>query len=237
MRQPTSVQLLARIKIKQQTGRCILPFGVVSVAIVLWNLATPLLGRCQSPPAAIITVLVYNYVHVPHTTLVAAEREANRILGIAGARVDWIECQTKLKEAEPKDVCRRGWTAEIPGLRLIAGSNKHQDAEFASTAIPVLSTIYYEKIARRAYFENADVGLPVFLGCIVAHELGHILLGDPVHSSTGIMQPEWGHLQFHQAMTGNLLFTRQQATRIRAQGLSLASLRPTADPTSLPSTP
>jgi len=94
MRQPTSVQLLARIKIKQQTGRCILPFGVVSVAIVLWNLATPLLGRCQSPPAAIITVLVYNYVHVPHTTLVAAEREANRILEIAGARVDWIECQT-----------------------------------------------------------------------------------------------------------------------------------------------
>lgn len=128
-----------------------------------------------------------------------------------------------------KDLCQKGWTAQIPGLRLISGTNKFQDAEFASTAIPVLSTIYFEKVARRAHRENA-ANLAVFLGCVVAHELGHLLLGDPGHSATGIMQPQWGHPQMRQALTGNLLFTRQQATRIQAQARMLASLRPSADP-------
>src|ERR1700720_3950007 len=178
--------------------------------------------QSEPAPATTITALVYNYVHVSRATLAAAEREANKILGAAGAQAAWIECLDQPLTLDAKDLCQRGWTAQIPGLRLISGSNKFQDAEFASTAIPVLSTIYYEKIAPRAHRDNADAGIPVFLGCIMAHELGHILLGDPVHSATGIMQAQWGHPQFHQALTGNLLFTRQQATRIQAQTRLLA---------------
>ena len=110
-----------------------------------------------------------------------------------------------------------------------SGSNKHQETEFASTAIPVLTTIYYEHVARRAYREHADASLPLFLGCIMAHKIGHILLGDPMHSAAGIMQPEWGRPQFHQAMKGSLLFNDQEAIRIRAQAHLLASLRPNGD--------
>ncbi|HET6175785.1 MAG TPA: hypothetical protein VFE61_02555 [Candidatus Sulfotelmatobacter sp.] len=237
MRQPSIDRLPARTKIASQTQRFILRFGIAWASMAFWIFAFPIHARCQSRPAATITVLVYNYARVSETTLVAAEHEANRIVGIAGARVDWIECQTPLPEADPKDLCRRGWTAQIPGLRLIRGSNNHQNAEFASTAIPVLITLYYEHVVRRAYREHADAGVPRFLGCIMAHELGHILLSNPVHSATGIMQPEWGHPQFHQAMTGNLLFTGPQAARIRAQAYLLASLRSNADAGLLPSTP
>lgn len=229
MRQPTGDRFPARIKIGQHAQRLVLRFGVASALMAFWIFALTIDSRCQSPPAATITVLVYNYARVSETTLVAAEREANRILGVAGARVDWIECQTPTPETDSKDLCRRGWTAQIPGLRMIRGSNKHRETEFASTAIPVLTTIYYEHVARRAYREHADAGLPLFLGCIMAHELGHILLADPMHSSAGIMQAEWGHPQFHQAMTGNLLFNGQQATRIREQAHLLASLRSDAD--------
>jgi hypothetical protein len=222
MRSPAGHQLLA--------ARTLRP-GVVQVAfgVIFLILSLPLHAQSEPAPAT-ITVLVYDYVHVSHATLAAAEREANKILGAAGARAAWIECLDQPLTLDAKHLCLKGWTAQIPGLRFISGSNKFQDAEFASTAIPVLSTIYYDKIARRAHRDNADAGLPVFLGCIVAHELGHILLGDPVHSPTGIMQPQWGHPQIHQALTGNLLFTRQQATRIQAQARLLASLRPTSDP-------
>jgi len=119
---------------------------------------------------------------------------------------------------------------QTPGLRLISGANKFQNAEFASTAILVFSTIYYEKVARRAHRESADADLPVFLGCVMAHELGHLLLGYPGHSATGIMQPQSGRPQIRQALTGNLVFTRQQAARIQAQARLLAGLRPAADP-------
>jgi hypothetical protein len=200
-------------------------------------LSPSLQAQSEPPPKATIIVLVYNYVHVSPGILVKAEHEANKILAAAGAQAVWIECLDQPLTLDAKDLCLKGWTAQTPGLRFISGSNKFQDAEFASTAIPVLSTIYYEKIARRAHRESANAGLPVFLGCIVAHELGHILLGDPVHSATGIMQPQWGHPQIHQALTGNLLFTRQQATRIQAQARLLASLRPTSDPALPSSTP
>src|ERR1700727_250605 len=123
MRQPNSDRFLARIKIVQRAQRSILRLGVASASMALWIFASPIHARCQSQPAATITVLVYNYAYVSETTVVGAEHEANRILGIAGARVNWIECQTLLPETEPKDLCRRGWTAQIPGLRLIRGSN------------------------------------------------------------------------------------------------------------------
>ena len=237
MRPPTSNQFLARTKIGRHTERFALRLGVASATMAFWIFGWPISAQCQSTPVATITVLVYNYAHVPNTTLTAAELEANRILEIAGARADWIECRTLLPDPEPKDLCRRGWTAQIPGLRLIAGSNKRQEPEFASTAIPVLVTIYYEHVARRAYREDGGEGLPLFLGCIMAHELGHLLLADPAHSATGIMQSEWGHPQFHQAMRGNLLFTGHQAHRIRTQARLLASLRQSADPASRPFTP
>jgi hypothetical protein len=64
----------------------------------------------------------------------------------------------------------------------------------------------------------------------MAHELGHLLLDDPNHSITGIMQPQFGSPQMRQALTGNLLFTRQEATRIQAKARLLASLPPSADP-------
>jgi hypothetical protein len=237
MRSPTGDQLLAA-RTTQHADRRALGSGVVQFAfgvifLILW---LPLRAQSEPAPATTITVLVYNYVHVSHAMLTAAEREANKILAAAGAHAAWIECLDQPLTLDAKQLCLEGWTAQIPGLRFISGSNKLQGAEFASTAIPVLSTIYYDKIARRTHRDNADAFLPVFLGCIVAHELGHILLGDPVHSTTGIMQPQWGQPQIHQALTGNLLFTRQQATRIQAQARLLASLRPTSDP-ALPSIP
>jgi hypothetical protein len=237
MRHPSIGRVLARVNLAPHSGGLIPRLGIVSTLMFLIIFVAPLPGEGRSRPEATITVLIYNYAHVSKATLVAAEREANRILEIAGARVDWMECQTPLPEADPKDLCRRGWTAQTPGLRLIAGSNKHQEAEFASTAIPVLITIYYEHVARRAHREDADANLPLFLGCIVAHELGHILLADPVHSATGIMQPKWGHLQFQQAVRGKLIFTGQQATHIRAQAHLLASLRSTGDSALVPSSP
>jgi hypothetical protein len=190
MRSPAGDQLLAA-RNTQHADRRILHFGVVRVAfgLIFSILSLPLHAQSEPAPATTITVLVYNYVHVLHATLAAAEREANNILGAAGAQAAWIECLDQPLTLDAKHLCLKGWTAQIPGLRFIFGSNKFQDAEFASTAIPVLSTIYYEKIARRARSDNVDADLPVFLGCIMAHELGHILLGDPVHSATGIMQP------------------------------------------------
>jgi hypothetical protein len=58
--------------------------------------------------------------------------------------------------------------------------------------------------------------LRIILGCAIAHELGHLLLGTNSHSGKGIMQRQWESNQFRQLMTGSLLFTTAQAQLMRA---------------------
>jgi hypothetical protein len=138
MRSPAGDHLLAA-RTTQHVDRRTLRPAVVQVAfgVIFLILSLPLHTRSEPAPATTITVLVYNYVHVSHATLAAAEREANKILRAAGAQAAWIECLDQPLAMDAKDLCQKGWTAQIPGLRFISGSNKFQDAEFGSTAIPV----------------------------------------------------------------------------------------------------
>ena len=187
---------------------------------------------CAKETSVTITILLFNYVHVPSATLTAAEGEANQILAEAGAHVDWVHCLDTTLPRDKRELCNGGMTPQTPNLRLISGTNKFQDAEFGYTAIPVLITVYYEKIWRRAHRDNADAELPVMLGCVMAHELGHLLLRAPGHSAKGIMQPQWGSVQIRQALTGRLRFTEQESTRIQSQARLLAGI-PQSVPTAI----
>ena len=174
-----------------------------------------------------ISVLVYNYAEVPHPILATAEREAFRILGAAGVRVVWLDCFEKFHTSESEEPCQGGWSAETPGVRLLSGhvTRMYEDREFGFAAIPVLATVNYKRIADRYGRDDTPGVFPVMLGCLMAHELGHLLLRDPGHSTTGIMQPQWGDEQVRQALTGRLWFTSQQAILIQEHALSLSAFR------------
>jgi predicted HD phosphohydrolase len=55
------------------------------------------------------------------------------------------------------------------------------------------------------------------LACVIAHEIGHLLLGPNSHSPTGIMKAKWSADELRGAGWGRLLFTPQQAELIRAE--------------------
>jgi hypothetical protein len=198
--------------------------GCIVAAATL--LAVSLLGtsaQATNDPPVTITILLYNYAQVPPATLAAAEREANKILATAGAQIDWVHC-LPISAPDASELCRRGWTPQTPGLRLITGANKFQDAQLGYTAIPVLVTVYYEKVLRRAQRDNFPAQLPSLLGCVIAHELGHLLLQAPGHSTRGIMQPQWSAVQIRQALMGTFQFSHEEAVRIQSQARILASL-------------
>jgi alcohol dehydrogenase class IV len=58
------------------------------------------------------------------------------------------------------------------------------------------------------------------LTCVIAHEIGHHLLGPNSHSPTGIMMGIWSPEVLRAAGKGHLLFTPQQAELIRADVLA-----------------
>jgi hypothetical protein len=170
-----------------------------------------------------ITVLVYNNAPAPGDLLAAAKREADRIFSRAGVRVNWFDCS----EGRPdvRGVCHEGWGDTNIGLRVVATPvakprrsphviDHRQEEPLGFVVFPGLASVYYDYRARFAGDELA-LGLPMILGCAIAHELGHLLLGPNRHSDEGIMQPEWSPRQFRLARMRELSFTQEESCVIR----------------------
>lgn len=172
----------------------------------------------ETEPVVPIKVLMYNYARVSSQNLAAAERQANKILAGASVQAIWVDC-LKDNPIESGLLCPNASNPHTPVLRVLPGhvTNQFADSEFGFAQIPVYATISYEHIVRRAERDNEPLEIPILLGTVIAHELGHLLLGDPRHSALGIMQPRWGSDQIHQAWCGRLLFTAEQADLIRAK--------------------
>jgi hypothetical protein len=166
-----------------------------------------------------VTVQIYNYSRASPAIRAGAEREANRILGKAGVRAVWLECPVEPSTVSPQGPCQKAPEATDIRLRVLAApiQNKFQDNVFGFTVHPVLASVYYEYALRRGKSDDAEFAVPIILGCVIAHELGHLLLGSNGHSQTGIMQPRWEPNQVRQLMMGTLLFTTDQSMLMRAQ--------------------
>jgi hypothetical protein len=192
--------------------------------------ATGFAGKSDpmATPDPVIKVLVYNLAQTRLATLTGAEREAGRILSQAGVRASWFECPAGHSDAEAQAVCQNGWGPNNIGLRILVkptiSSNRFQGDHLGFAVFPALASVYYDDKLR---FTGDDVGLglPVILGCFIAHEIGHLLLGSNSHSKQGVMQAEWGERQIHQALAGDLLFTFNQAKLVQTEAHTRMSLQ------------
>ena len=173
----------------------------------------------ENDPSSTITVQIYNYSQASPALLAGAEREAGRILGMAGLRAVWLECPLGRSTTGPQRSCQKAPDATDLRLRVLAApvQNKFQDTVFGFAVHPVLASVYYDYALRRAKSDDAEFETPIILGCAIAHELGHLLLGTNSHSDKGIMQPRWEPNQVRQLMMGTLLFTAEQSNLVREQ--------------------
>ena len=166
-----------------------------------------------------IRVRVNNYTQASPTILAGAEREAGRILGKAGLQTVWLDCPAGHSSVDSLDPCRQPLEATDIALRVLSQStqNKFQDTAFGFAVVPILASVYYDYVAHLARSDDAEFEIPIILGCVIAHEIGHLLLGSNSHSASGIMQGHWERGQIRQAVTSNLLFTPEQAKLIQAE--------------------
>ena len=200
---------------------------VPSLLVVLVCAAALFAGEADSTPT--ITMLVYNNAPAPHDLLRAAEREAERIFSRAGVRVNWFDCSMGHADAASQGTCQEGWGEINIGLRILAKPTApidrstnlidydYRQAEPLGFAIPPgLASVYYDWRARFAGDERTW-GLPMILGCAIAHEVGHLLLGRDRHSKQGVMQPEWDPRQFIAARLRDLFFSEEESGDIRIE--------------------
>jgi hypothetical protein len=195
-------------------------FGVIVGLIGIMRFAFPETAfAAENDPRPTIKIQIYNYSQASPAIMARAEREAGRILGKAGMQAVWLECPVGPSPPGPLGPCEKAPEATDLRLRVLASpiQNKFQDTVFGFTVHPVLASVYYDYALRRAKSDDAEFEIPTILGCTIAHELGHLLLGTNSHSNTGIMQPRWEPNQFRQLMMGTLLFTADQSKLMRVE--------------------
>ena len=177
-----------------------------------------------------VTVLVNDSAHVAPSVLREAEIEADRVFRAAGVEIEWVGCHGGSVPYE--DRCQ-----VIPGenqyvLHIVPTGKTSSDLVFGLAFLGEDGSgkycdVFYNRIAEAHHDSGAN--LPLLLGMVVAHELGHLLLGSNAHSFVGVMTPVWKGDVLRRMDMGRLLFTQEQASvmkaRIPSDGVSLVSVR------------
>jgi hypothetical protein len=141
-----------------------------------------------------------------------AERTASRVFRQAGVVVHWVNCS--LAPDCPGDI----QTGDLV-IRMVPHARSLQSEVFGvsflgSGGVGVYADVFLESIQQLRESAN-DVSASATLGAVIAHELGHLLLGTNAHSPQGIMQARWQAEQLRNVGQGRMLFTPEQAGRLR----------------------
>lgn len=194
-------------------------------------------------PERTITVLLYNYAEVAEPELTEAKAETARIFREAGVAFNWMDHPPL--DADIPEGFSQAWHQTPHSLRLVLKIFPRAMAErvsvdlhelgFALTAtkgdvFSQTAYVFYHRVLELAALHGgrgkvtredklAQRAAPraVIFGHLMAHEIGHLLLGRGSHSPKGIMSTPWGPLSIARAVSGGLLFTPTEAIRIRAQ--------------------
>jgi hypothetical protein len=163
------------------------------------------------------TVSVYNDARVPALVLESAERRAGSIFAHSSLDVAWLDC------THPGDdiavACNR---MDAPGhlaLRVISHAlSPMRDVVFgvsflSSSGAGKYADVFWDRAEDLHAASDLDLG--GILGSVMAHEIGHLLLGSNAHAVSGIMRARWEGEELRRIVMGTLLFNPQQEELMR----------------------
>jgi hypothetical protein len=176
-----------------------------------------------------ITLRIYNAASVPGRTLLEAEQQLGYIFHTAGIAINILNCPVNPLADPTVTACPQSLGPSDLVVRLIP-RGKASDETFGLAFLPAegkgkYSDVFYEPVLqmRKSLSSKASLNEGRLLGHVIAHEVGHLLLGSHSHSSLGIMVARWQDSELRLLSTGNLLFTPEQAEKMRDGTATLRS--------------
>ena len=135
----------------------------------------------------------------------------------AGLRPPWRVRTPASTSADDAECVRFEWPVHLE-VRISRGSSRGNSDVFGVAFLSAEGTgcysdVFYERA--RELHNSWNFPLAVVIGTVMAHELGHLLLGSNSHASAGIMRARWQGEDLHRAGRADLRFTDQQAESMR----------------------
>ena len=166
----------------------------------------------------------------PRPTLNAAREVAQRIFSAQGVKLHWLDCARNAAELPLYPACEQaGGGPSVLTLKILPHSMARQYSTARGVfgfALPTgkdgfakYANVFFhraEELAKRkaALGRNYYPSLPVILGHVMAHELGHLLLGYQ-HRPAGIMTADWKKRELAKMAQGKFGFTAREGERLR----------------------
>jgi hypothetical protein len=207
-----TVGVIAEVGTVNHVTRVRLVWGLLTIAF-------PALGS-ELPTKPQVTINVYNDAQVSEQVLTHAEQEATRIFRQAGVDSVWVECQLSNAGPNRDSECKSPAGPTHLALRIVPWSSKLGDTVFGTAFLSAegdgtYSDVFYESV--QDLHKDWHASLSRVLGHVMAHEIGHLLLGTNAHSPMGIMRPNWQGKELRSVGMGALFFTLAQARFMQAK--------------------
>jgi hypothetical protein len=192
------------------------PSTCLNVSLLLTAMTCPV-GEASEAPDITITIHVYNYAAVSEKTLARAKEEAGRIFGNAGLTALWVDHALSAVDLRHPHHSTDSWDGTDYVLRLLTRSPETSSKNAMGEALSLdIANVFMNRVTEQA--TDGELSASRMLGHALAHEIGHLLLGDNSHSlGGGIMVAPWSKEDLQRMVKGGLLFTHQEVTRIQAE--------------------
>jgi hypothetical protein len=181
----------------------------MTLAVSRYGSLWPTIGLVIAPIAAVLITIQISAPGIPPKTVNHAESIAAFILARAGVSVRWSG--QGAYQVQITNSSLRNLSADAAGFAVLTPG----DSGYAAIGYPAV-----EETANSLEADPGDL-----LGAALAHEVGHLLLG-PAHTATGIMRAHFGLREIQLAGRGELLFSADQAARLREKMRSKATSIP-----------
>jgi hypothetical protein len=176
----------------------------------------------QKGPVPRVTLRAHNNASVPAGVLISAEKDVTRIFAKIEVTAAWLD-------SPPREHQSVGTGLSFGIFILDRSSGDHiSRSKNAMGSTPIgpdgnpghVAYVFYDRVedfTRYARVRSVMSDISQVLAFAIAHELGHLLILDQSHSSTGIMRGSWGLDDFARIATGQLDFIPEQARLIRSE--------------------
>jgi len=203
-------------------------FRRVSLILIVWavpfSTSSATLAAARTPDALAphVRLSVFNDAGIPADTLAQAATRATAILAQSGVELDWLDCG----RPDPSDFSQHAtpcsavaWPHQL-SVRILPrgrsiGADVFGEAFLDQSGSGAYSNVYYNNLA--ANREHALLSGGDMLGFVIAHEVGHLLLGSNSHSPSGLMQARWDSAALSSAFRHTLFFTSAQSATLRSR--------------------
>jgi hypothetical protein len=168
-------------------------------------------------------VWIYDGFGVKVDDITAARAAADAIFREAGIAPVWLHCGlVEGKWQGPSDRCKSGGGPDEIIVRLLRSSRRGKsnrvplgEARVDTQAhTGVIATVFADRVLSTS--NRAGANAPLVLGRVIAHEIGHLLIGANQHSTYGLMRAIWTDLELRRSIGLEWRFSAYEARCMRA---------------------